>query len=239
MKHAPQLPALLLLTSLLAGCAGTGVERDLAVERAATPAETEKKALEPGELETLEHKLVASQAKLEIAQLKAQGQELQHANQLAHAEAEVEMAQAKLDNSLGVELPGRRAKAELDLQGSRDSAQEAAEELAQLELMYQDQDLADMTREFVIGRGRRRAERAARRLELQESELQSLVDYELGLEQRHQELALRQAQEKLAKLRFDRELERRGQELEIREAEQALRQAQRALDKAREGEVQP
>jgi len=60
--------------------------------------------------------------------------------------------------------------------------EEAKEELEQLEMMYKNQDLADMTKEIVIRRGKRRVERATQRLALQEREHQRLEQNTLPLE---------------------------------------------------------
>ena len=77
---------------------------------------------------------------------------------LRHAQADVTMAEAKLATFREVDKPNRVAAQTLGLQTARDRAQEAADELAQVEIMYAEQDLNDMTREFVIQRERRAAD---------------------------------------------------------------------------------
>lgn len=238
MKQARLLPSAILLTLLASGCVGTPAER----AQDSTPAPIEDQAEEkdkdeapdPEKLEKLEHELGVSRAKLEIAELKVQGQSVQREQQLAHAREEVAMAAAKLEDFVTIKLVGRRGRAQLDLRSVRDSTIEAAEELQQLEFMYEDQDLADETREFVVSRGRRRAERAALRLELEEADLTSLLEYELPTEQRKLELALRSAEEKLAKTEHEGALEAARAELEIREAQVAVVRAEKALEKALE-----
>jgi hypothetical protein len=231
MKYAQLYPAAILFTLIASGCAGTTSER----AQDATPlpaAEKDDDTPDSEEIEKLEHELGVSQSKLEIAELTIHGQQVQHEEQLAHAREELKMATAKLKNFVEVELPVRRDRAKLDLRGAEDSAKEAAEELQQIELMYKEQDLADMTAEFVVSRGRRRAERAAKRLVLHASEVASLVDYELPMEQKKLEFALRKASEMLAKAEHEAKLQGTRAKLDLREAKVAVMRAERALHKA-------
>ena len=98
------------------------------------------------------------------------------------------MAQAKLAQFRDLDMPNSVAKTGLSLQRAKDSTVEAAEELKQLEIMYRDQDLEDMTAEFVINRGKRRAERASLSLAIQESEFASLKNHSMPRELRTREL---------------------------------------------------
>lgn len=124
------------------------------------------------ELEIAEHKLRVAESSLELAQLSAR-------TGVHFAERELEMARFERERFEAMDRPRRIAEKELQLQRARDRAQEAADELKQIELMYAEQDLDDKTAEFVVSRGRRAAERSARDLELQEQELKAFVSFEL------------------------------------------------------------
>jgi hypothetical protein len=74
---------------------------------------------------------------------------------------------------------------------AKDTAVEAAEELKQLEIMYRDADLEDMTAEFVINRGKRNAERRKRMLAIQEKALKALMGHTIPRETAAKELEVR------------------------------------------------
>lgn len=229
---------------LLGSCASTEAEHAMNGDhtamatdgdQAAGDSEDEEKA-DPHKLEDAKHKHGIAQAKLEIAQMELEAFEKQLAIELGHAETEVKMAAAKLQVFEKVQLPNKRAQAELSLQGAKDSVVEAAEELQQLEIMYKDQDLHDMTAEFVVNRGKRRAQRAEARIQIQEREFASLIEHELPMEQRKLQIAMRKAEEKLANTQFNGELTRRGKHIKVSEAEMSLQKAGREVDKASKGE---
>ena len=61
----------------------------------------------------------------------------------------------------------RVSRAELGFQFAQDGAKEAEQELQQLEMMYQEDEFADKTKEIVLERGRRRLERSKRSLAIE------------------------------------------------------------------------
>jgi len=173
--------------ALCASCASVATQEDAP---ASPPANAEKKKKDDDGSERR-----ALERKLKIAELQRDQTLMEHANADAKtklsvdlAREELGMAQAKLDQFREVDMPNSVAKSELSLQRAKDSTQEAAEELEQLEIMYRDQDLEDLTSEFVINRGKRRAERAQRSLAIQESEFASLKNHSMPRELRTREL---------------------------------------------------
>lgn len=232
--------ALAPLLLLVGSCASTEVEHaaDTGAAHGSMPEGGGDKAAkepDPDKIADAEHKLSVSKAKLEIALMEMDAFERQQAIDLGHADADVQMAQANLANFEKVKAPNRKATAEMSLQGAKDQAVEAAEELQQLEIMYKDQDLHDMTQEFVISRGKRRAQRAERRIAIQEKDYASILEHELPMERKKLEISLRKAEEKFAKTKLDGEMARRGKEIKILESENAVKQAERGLRKAKEG----
>ncbi len=66
-------------------------------------------------------------------------------------------------------------------------------ELAQIEIMYKDQNLDGLTAEFVVSRGRRNAERAAQRIEIQEFGFARFKNHELPQEEQGLSLPVEKA----------------------------------------------
>lgn len=204
-KHitALTLPLLLAFTS----CSST--DHDDTHERADTDgaaaaleaAEEQAEAPDPDELAKLEHDLRSAQVKLEIARLEMEGAQIEQAQSLDHARTKLALAEAELANYAEVEMTNRLEGEQLSLQGAKDSAKDAEDELTQLEIMYLEQDLEEMTREYVISRGRRRAARAMGRIAIAEREMQALKDFELPSKRAKLEMAVERAAKKLDEAR--------------------------------------
>ncbi len=162
------------------------------------------------EKESLESKIRASERKLRIAEMR-----LQHAKMDADSQRqavsesrrqaleELEMAKGKLAQYQDIDSRNKIEQAKLSLRGAKDRAQEAAEELAQIELMYKDQDLDDRTAEFVVARGRRNAERSARQIAISERALAALTEHEVPRELRRLRLDVSRKQASLEKSERD------------------------------------
>lgn len=174
---------------------GTAVAGANAQAEAPAPEEA-KEEDKPGESpEDLAQKRRALERKMKIAELKLEQARmaLESARESAalaekHARVELELAMGKMTQYAEVDSKNKIEQAELSLRGARDRAHEAAEELAQIELMYEGQDLDDRTAEFVIARGKRNAERAARQIAIQERSLASLAEHEVPREIRRLQL---------------------------------------------------
>jgi hypothetical protein len=118
--------------------------------------------------------VAAAHDKVAIARLQLGIAEKNAATSRMRKEKELELARSELEQFEANDAPNRLAKAKLDLQRRRDALTEQKEELAQLEMMYEHEDLADKTREIVLQRGRRRVERAQDELAIEESESTAL-----------------------------------------------------------------
>lgn len=115
-------------------------------------------------------------ARLERAKKDVADQDADNAASLAKAEAEVGLAKQRLETFDQRETPTRLAKARLELKGAEDGAADAADELAQLELMYKGSEIADGTKEMVLQRAKRGLERAKARLDIGRGELKTLEE---------------------------------------------------------------
>ena len=152
----------------------------------------------------------------------------------ARGEAELKDIQDQLAQLEKVDAPARVAKAKLELAQMQDALAEQEEELAQLEMMYKESDLADKTREIVLNRGKRRVERAKEKLELQARDVQALGETILPHE--HDKLArqLELKRRDLERVQREGEMQLHEQhiasesaEIEVMRAEAELAAAQR------------
>lgn len=121
-----------------------------------------------------ERGLSAARDKLTLARMQAEiaGKKAEDAR--SRKERELELARAEIAQFDELDAPNRIAKAHLDLTRRQDALSEQQEELAQLEMMYEKEDLADKTREIVLQRGKRRVERAKEELAIAARETQAL-----------------------------------------------------------------
>lgn len=235
------LPVLPLL--ILAACNATGPTTSQAVvagagtvdgeQPAAATASSDEAAGDPVDLEQLERDLARARIRLEIARLEAGSARAKAVGEVDFAQVELDLAREDLER-FSAEIRQRRvAEAQLDLQTARDRAQEAQDELAQIEIMYDGQDLDDLTAEFVVSRGRRQAQRAQARIALQEAAFANLRDHELRQEEARLTLAVRRKELALDQARIGAQVTDQRQELAIDEAEQAVADLEEKLAEAR------
>lgn len=210
-----------ILILCLAGCASTSAKTTPPSPGGEAPREAPQDD-EGRELDSLERKLAVAVARLDIARLEAESHEVDLGARVRHAEAELALAKARLARFQEADMPHRLASEKLDLQSAKDRAQEAADELAQIELMYKDQDLDDMTAEFVVSRGRRNAERAAARIVVMEAELTALEERELPEEADQLQLAVDKAMTALEAVEREGEIGKRNKQVSVKEAENAV-----------------
>lgn len=116
---------------------------------------------------------------VEMAQMKFDFHRAQMERIIHKAEQEFGQARKAFVDYTRFASKDKLEREELKLKQARERALEAKEELQQLELMYEDQDLDDRTREFVIQRGKRHAENRARELEILQRALDHLRDVEI------------------------------------------------------------
>ena len=172
-----------------------------------------------------EVRVAFAEQRLKVAQLEVDNFKINAAKGIENVSTELELAKGRLDQITNIDQPSRRAQAELSLQYARDRAQEAAEELAQIELMYKDQDLNDKTAEFVVNRGRRNAERAKQSIAIQEKDFDALVKLTLPRE-------LASTQLEVSKKADEVERAKRAAESGAIEKQIALMSAQKEVDDA-------
>ena len=232
------LPLSLLLFTL-GSCASTVETSESAPTGSAAEAADKGKDEEAQEKKVagLEHKLEVARIQLDLAVLAGARGELDQTRKVTHAQEEVDMAAAALENFMQHGKPGKLGRAKLSLETTKEMAAEAAEELLQLEIMYKDQDLEEMTSEFVLNRGRRRADRAAKRIEFQALDFAALTAHELPLQQQKLTLALTRAEESLEAANADTAKTELSRRLKLIQAEMAVQKASDDLEEAKSEEV--
>jgi hypothetical protein len=226
MKRVVLFPFLLVL--LLTGCATTSVDGGDA------PAADSAKKEEPAKkIAELERKLEIARAKLAIARLENEAFEAKQTVRARHLAEEVGLAEASLAKFQEADKPTPLASVKLDLRTTKDRAQEARDELAQIEIMYAEQDLDDLTAEFVVSRGRRQAERAEARIEIKEAELKALAERELPQEAKRLGLAVDRAKADAEAAAREAEIGRRNKAIAVQEAENAVEDLEEELVEAK------
>ncbi|MBU0616414.1 MAG: hypothetical protein KKI02_01720 [Planctomycetes bacterium] len=223
--------------------------------KAAEPAEEQKKTASEDDLKKkrkelkkkdrqvpkLERDMNAARHKLEKARLSLEHTKLHNAAALAKAEAELDVTMRKLQTFNEQTAPSQTAWGELGLRGAEDRYQEAQEELEQLELMYNEDEFADQTKEIVLERGRRRLQRSQRDLELRRIDFATLQERTLPIERREHELrvvdkeeALKRAREKVETSMIDEEIGLINAEGEIIRLEHEMVDTHEEIEELRE-----
>lgn len=165
-------------------------------------------------------KAAAMQNAVDVAALRLKKAEIAVASQaeanktaVDFARREVDLAKGKVESFKALEMPNKLAQAELDLRRAKDSAQEDAEELKQIEIMYDKQNLDDKTAEFVVNRGKRKAERSAAAIEIQTRGFELLAHHEMPRELARLQLDLERKQDELARATRNAESEAMDREI--------------------------
>jgi len=220
---------LVLGACTLAGCSTTAKKTDAPGASAKAEDKDETKR------ESLERKLAIAKLRLDHAGMEQKKGAMTSKEAVEFAQEELEMAQAEQAQFEQLDSPNRRARSELDLKRARDRTAEAAEELAQLKIMYDEQDLQDMTAEFVINRGKRNAERAELSLEIQEREFQSLTAHEMPRKLRKLQLGVARKAGALQKAKSDAEAGRVQAEISLLKASSDILELEQELEKLASG----
>jgi len=164
---------------------------------------------------------------------------LQAENEVRDAEAALALAKRDLAHFQEYERPHQLAQAELESKTTADHVKQTEEELAQLEEMYGEAELADKTAEIVLARTRRKLANARERLRLREEALADLRDHELAEKEKELEQDLQDAKSELRASRLALQilnLRRRAAEEEAEEAVAELSGDEPAEDDEEAGE---
>jgi hypothetical protein len=118
------------------------------------------------------------------------------------------------------------AKSQIELTRHRDALVEQQEELAQLEMLYEKQDLADKTREIVLQRGQRRVARAQEELAIAERDAKTLEERTLPRQHDRLKIEIETKTYELNELKPEAEAALLEKRMAVRAAEAELQAAQ-------------
>ncbi len=211
-----------LLTLFVSACALPVQSGDSSTTTPKTEDKEKKEESKARKKDELKRKIEIARIKIEVTKAVVKSFEIETELELNKAKTEKDLAERELKQFSDVDMPRRLEESKLGIQESKDYVQDSKDELAQLEDMYKDGDLADKTREIVLQRGRRRVERANKRLALQEVEAQSLEKYKLPLEKEKLSLALKEKVDALQKAERDAAKEKLEKKIATIEAEAEL-----------------
>lgn len=156
--------------------------------------------------ERSKRELQMAEMRLQKAKMQLDITEKQNALAIDKAKKDLELSQRKLKNFKEKGRPERIERADLGLAFAQDSFKEAEQELEQLEKMYKDDQFADMTKEIVLERGRRRLERSRKSLQIETAAIAVLKSETLPIEEIEQETGVKDKTEALEKMQIDQAL---------------------------------
>ncbi|UCG32816.1 MAG: hypothetical protein JSU68_14260 [Phycisphaerales bacterium] len=196
--------------------------------------EAEAQAEDRRKLAKLERDIEIARQKLVKAQVAGKHGQIQNQVAVAEAERELELEQRRLATFERRSAPNRIEWSRLGLLRAEDRLKEAEEELAQLELMYAEEDFADQTKEIVLERGRRRLERSRCDLELRTQDHAILTEETIPTELREHELNVEKKTEVLGKAQRDAEASALDNQIGIISAEAELARLEGEIEALRE-----
>lgn len=168
---------------------------------------------------------------LEIKKLSLASDERSSERAIADAERELRDAREKLQAFTSHERPHKLDDGRLDLDQTEQRRKEEQAELDELKAMYDQEDLASLTKELVMDRGRKSLEFAQRRLDLQARSYDHLKTVEVPREQRELEEAVQKAERDLAEARDKAAKGKLEARLELMKAEREIADAEKAIAK--------
>jgi hypothetical protein len=215
----------LLVAALCAACTATqsGVKPD-----SSSSDDAEESA---EKLAKKEHELACALLDLDIARATVENDARTCGNDVKQAEQDLKTARAELDHFTKVEKDTALRKAQLDVEKSDWSMEQKRQELHELETMYQQEEVATLTKELVLQRGKVALQQAEKDLALERDELADLREWdnphkqeELSQKVEKNVRALEDARAKLARTTLE-------SRLKVLKAEQAIAELQAEIAK--------
>jgi len=171
---------------------------------------------------------------LKIAQAEAESAARKAQDDVDDAEHSLQEATNALDQFMKNEREFELSKVKLGLDRASWRLEAEKQELAELEAMYQKDDVAALTKELVLQRGRKGVEFAERELAHEQREASATREFELPKKQREMEQEKREKENALREAKAEKQKSVDEIELKLRKARAGLEDAEKALAKARE-----
>lgn len=179
-----------------------------------------------------ERELENAKLELKIAQSETESSARKAREQVVSAENDLKDATDELNQFVKSELEVELSKLQLGLDRGAWRLEAEQQELAELEAMYAQDDVATLTKELVLQRGKKGVEFAERDLAHDRREAAATREFELPMKQRKLELAkrdkendLKEAQAEEARTKDEIALKLSKATIEVSDAEKALTKA--------------
>jgi hypothetical protein len=235
----PAAAALLLTAGCLSSRDGSKEAANPAGGAGAPASAAEAKEEAKQKAEDASFQLQMASARFDRAKMDVEQQNFESSLATTKAKLELSLAQKALDHYVKVEMPAKRARAELDLTQTKDYVTEQEEELAQLELMYKADDLGDKTKEIVLARSKRRLDRAQKSIALQAKDLDDLVTVQQPEQREKLENAVKEHEADLQRAEVAAKTGQVDKELALRTQEAEVKKQKREAEKAAKAASQP
>ena len=174
------------------------------------------------------------QARLELqsAEIDSRSKGLASEEAVQKAARELELAQAAMKAFETVDAPSQLDGAQINHDRQAYAADEARDELNELEQMYQAEEFAKTTKELVLKRGRRRLEVAQRELAVSKQKLALLKDHALPRQKNELAGKVHDAEVVLQKAKLDAEKSGIDVDVALRKARAKIEDLQQELAEA-------
>ncbi len=236
LRSVPVLAAFALLP-FAGGCAATAANIEV-TKPSGSVADDKIEADKKSEEQKQRAKdLQQKQRDLDYAKIAVQTAGLDRQVRMMGAEASVQKSQRELDKEkrelelfLGKHRPRELEEHQISLDHQIHRAEEAKEELAELEAMYKEDEFARSTKELVIRRGRRNAEMADRSLAVARQEMELFEKTTLAERERALRDKVKDAELELEKSRLEMEKAKLEVDVQQRQADDKVKDLQRDIE---------
>jgi cysteinyl-tRNA synthetase len=141
------------------------------------------------------------------------------------------VAKKDQENFLNLDKPTQIASAQLSLDRSQQAMEESKQELAELEAMYKKEDFAELTKELVVSRGRKKLEFSQRGLELAKKGQEGLLNHDLPKKEKELAQAVEKAEKALQEAQAKKDREALEEKLKLMRADHKIDDLVREIDK--------
>lgn len=145
-----------------------------------------------------------------------------------------EKAKDALDHFQRIDKELETKKAELDFERAKWGTEENKQELDELMAMYKKDEVATLTKELVIGRGKKRLEFANRNIEHAQKELSIKLDFEIPRKEKDLQRALDKAEAGLREALAEQSKQEKENELKLRRHEHSVDDLEKEIKKLKE-----
>jgi len=228
--------SLLAVPVLLAFSACASTKGDKATEAPSgggKPAADKSEAAEEeaDKLRKKERELDYAKMELEIAKLGSAADEREADTAVKDATTKLEVAKKDQDNFLNLDKPQQVASSQLSLDRAQQSMEESRQELAELEAMYKQEDFAELTKELVLSRGRKRLEFAQRGYEIAKKGQEELMGHDLPKKEKELAQAVEKAEKALSEAQAKKDRGALETKLKLTRAEHKIDDLAREVEK--------